>query len=385
MGATASDLISHLEVVWPKVDKNGEGSIQRHLMNGLAQELITASKIQMSADLALSYSSPYLTGQKVTKDQIIDFISRETSVDMPSISSAAVRRQVEYYFSDENLAYDKFFNEKILENKEGFVPFDAVLKCQRLKNLKVTQEDLVQAVSTSELLDLDNEKGIRRRDNKAVPPLKVTKKGKSNKLPEQTVEILLVTFENDAKLTWKDLRDSFRSKFIEANVVYVRFHGNHGHVGVSADTQVDPIIAAGVEVNGQKGIISKLSGDQLLEFWKANGSHFDMCSQGNKKKGHFEKNKNINMGGKMFTSVTQLKNYVNSVLNGSAEGTVDPHYHNLLAAVFRLHPNFEEKGVGLKTFAIGKHPEHPESKCFFVVKEDGSLEDFSISKCLQQL
>ena len=30
-------------------------------------------------------------------------------------------RQVEYYLSDENLKYDKFFHEKIAENKDGWL------------------------------------------------------------------------------------------------------------------------------------------------------------------------------------------------------------------------------------------------------------------------
>ena len=91
------------------------------------------------------------------------------------------------------------------------------------------------------------------------------------------------------------------------------------------------------------------------------------------------------MGGKIFSSLSQLKSYITSLLNGGAEGTIDPHYHTVLLAVFRLHPEYEHKSAGLKTFAIGKHPEYPESKCFFVVKEDGTQEDFSITKCLQQL
>lgn len=385
MGAATSDLVSNLDLVWSKLDKTGEGSIGRHLLNNLAQELIAAGKLDLSVDMALSYSSPYLIGQKVAKEQVLEFINKETTTDLASISIPAIRRQLEYYFSDDNLVHDKFFNEKILESKEGFVPVDTVLKCQRLKNLKATPEQLIEAVGNSEQLEFNPGSGIRRKNNKAVPPLKLNKKAKGNKLPEQTVEILLVKFPEESKLTWKDLRDAFRSKYIDTNVVYTRLQGCSGHVGVTSDTTLDPILAGGIDVNNQKGTISKLGGDELLEFWKANGGHFDMCSQSHKKKGNFERTKSINMGGKMFSSVSQLKNYVNSVLNGSAEGTVDPHYHNLLTAVFRLHPNYEEKGKNLKTFAIGKHPDHPESKCFFIVKENGEREDFSISKCLQQL
>lgn len=385
MGAATSDLVSNLDAVWNKLDKAGEGSIGRPLLANLAQELIAAGKLEMTTDMALSYSSPYLVGLKVTKEQVLEFINRESATDLAGISIPTIRRQIEYYFSDHNLVQDKFFNEKILESKDGYVTVDTVLKCQRLKNLKVTPEQLIEAIGNSEELEFSPESGIRRKNNRAIPPLKLNKKLKGSKLPEQTVNILLVNFPEESKLTWKDLRDAFRSKYIDTNVVYTRLQGISGHIGVTSDANLDPILAGGIEVNNQKGTITKLSGDELLEFWKANGSHFDMCSQSHKKKGNFERTKSINMGGKLFSSVSQLKNYVNSVLNGSAEGLVDPHYHNLLTAVFRLHPNYEVKGKNLKTFAIGKHPEHPDSKCFFIVKENGEQEDFSVSKCLQQL
>lgn len=383
MGGASSDLISNLESVWKQVDKAGEGSIGRNQLPTLIELFLSSSKFEISKDLALSYSSSLLPGQKVSKTQVIDFLKSESQNPKPDFSSEAVKRQVEFYFSDENLTHDKFFNEQIIASDGGFVSFDTILKCQRIKNLKVSKESLIQALAGSEHVEVDGENGVRRKNNRAVPLLKV-KKAKTQKLPEQTVEILEVTIPEESKTTWKDLRDAFRSKYINSNVVYVRFHGNEGHVGVSSDVDIESIIKGGLEVNGIKAIIKKLEGDQLLEFWKANGSHFDMCSQSMKKR-KIEKNKSINMGGKLFSSVSQLKNYVNSLLNGSAEGVVDPHYHNLLVAVSRLHPQFETKFKNMKTFSIHKHPEHPESKCFFVVREDGSEEDFSISKCLQQL
>jgi len=383
MGGASSDLISTLESVWKQVDKASEGSIGRNQLPTLTELFLTASKLEISKDLALSYSSPLLPGQKISKTQVLDFLKQESQNAKPDLSIEAVKRQVEFYFSDDNLTHDKFFNELINSNDGGYVTFDVILKCQRIKNLKVTKESLLQALQGSENLEIDNENGVRRKNNRAIPLLKM-KKMKAQKLPEQTVEILAVSIGEESKTTWKDLRDAFRSKYISANVVYVRFHGNEGHIGVSSDTDLQAIFAGGLEVNGIKATIKKVEGDELLEFWKANGSHFDMCSQTMKKR-KIERNKSINMGGKLFSSVSQLKNYVNSLLNGSAEGVVDPHYHNLLVAVSRLHPQFDTKFKSLKTFAIHKHPEHPESKCFFIVREDGSEEDFSISKCLQQL
>merc|ERR1719235_1870252 len=59
---------------------------------------------------------------------------------------AVVRKQVEYYLSDENLRYDKFFHEKITADAEGWLEISLVLSCNKMKALKATKEDVVKAL-----------------------------------------------------------------------------------------------------------------------------------------------------------------------------------------------------------------------------------------------
>uniref|UniRef100_A0A7N0SXH3 DCL protein n=2 Tax=Kalanchoe fedtschenkoi TaxID=63787 RepID=A0A7N0SXH3_KALFE len=48
------------------------------------------------------------------------------------------------------------------------------------------------------------------------------------------------------------------------------------------------------------------------------------------------------------------------------------------------HPNHKDKiGCGVDYITIDWHPEYRRSKCFFVVRRDGSGEDFSYRKCLR--
>jgi len=37
---------------------------------------------------------------------------------------------------------------------------------------------------------------------------------------------------------------------------------------------------------------------------------------------------------------------------------------------------------GFDHFEVHPHPEFNKTRCFFVVKADGSKEDFSVSKCI---
>jgi hypothetical protein len=47
------------------------------------------------------------------------------------------------------------------------------------------------------------------------------------------------------------------------------------------------------------------------------------------------------------------------------------------------HPEAEKKiGCGVKTFQIRTHPEH-DSRCYSVMRTDGSCEDFSYRKCVE--
>jgi Protein of unknown function (DUF3223) len=51
--------------------------------------------------------------------------------------------------------------------------------------------------------------------------------------------------------------------------------------------------------------------------------------------------------------------------------------------------SFHEKGDAklgdFDHFEVGEHPQFAKTRCFFVVRKDGSKEDFSINKCLTGL
>jgi DNA-directed RNA polymerase IV subunit 1 len=56
-----------------------------------------------------------------------------------------------------------------------------------------------------------------------------------------------------------------------------------------------------------------------------------------------------------------------------------------LLELLKYHEKAEDKLKGLKDFSVGIHPEYNQTRCFFVIKEDGSKEDFSFHKCLTRL
>ncbi|KAF5184989.1 Dna-directed rna polymerase iv subunit [Thalictrum thalictroides] len=56
----------------------------------------------------------------------------------------------------------------------------------------------------------------------------------------------------------------------------------------------------------------------------------------------------------------------------------------ILMQVLHFHPKSTEKmGTGIQDIKVGPHPEHPETRCFLITRNDGSVEDFSYIKCVE--
>lgn len=58
---------------------------------------------------------------------------------------------------------------------------------------------------------------------------------------------------------------------------------------------------------------------------------------------------------------------------------------DFLKEVLKNHPKYEEKIKDFDYFTIGYHPEYQNSKCFLIMKTDGTVKDFSYKKTLAKL
>ncbi len=53
--------------------------------------------------------------------------------------------------------------------------------------------------------------------------------------------------------------------------------------------------------------------------------------------------------------------------------------------LLKFHDKGEAKAANFGHFEVGEHPDYAKTRCFFVVRKDGTKEDFSISKCILNL
>ncbi|RYY32413.1 hypothetical protein EON62_05395 [archaeon] len=71
--------------------------------------------------------------------------------------------QMEFYFSDANYRRDAFLRGKVESNADRWVPVSVFTTFNRLKSAGVTEADIVEALQTSSMLELSDDKASVRR------------------------------------------------------------------------------------------------------------------------------------------------------------------------------------------------------------------------------
>lgn len=316
-----------------------------------------------------------------------------------------LKNQIEYYLSDENLKRDQFFHEKISESTNGFLDFDFLLNCNKIKKLEVNKEDLAQAVKRSDVLELDETTTkVRRKDNKPLPELQLlNKKRQKDKTSEEEKPretssekfdpvVLIVKSDKEVERKWKSIQDEFRSLNPHIEVVYARFKNTEGHFVVLKRPHQELKFTENFEFEGINFTVKKCEGDELIDFWKEHGSHYEMCTSRNKRMNKKD-NKNstnlkepIKLGDEVYTDLSKIRSKARNILSSSKdEEKLSKDDESFLKDLLKHHRNGEEKLKDMSYITTGKPSEFNYSRCFFVVKSDGSKEDFSVGKCLVRL
>lgn len=187
---------------------------------------------------------------------------------------ADIKKQMEYYLGDLNLSKDDFFRDKIMEDKaDGYVDLEVFQKCNAIKKMNLTIDDIAKACADSKTLELSKDKKkIRRAANQALPEKTGTLKKRDNKAqakkeeskveePEGDVPVIrdeqgriqfqVQDFENtliihfstkdrdekkdeDYKVNWKSFETMIKEKYDLLKVVYTRADKYEGDIAISS-------------------------------------------------------------------------------------------------------------------------------------------------------
>eukprot|EP01035_Chromulina_nebulosa_P017798 gene17798-23406_t len=80
-------------------------------------------------------------------------------------NESAIKKQVEFYFSDSNFRKDTFLKAAADSDPEGFVPISVLLTFNKLRNLTTDEAAVANAIANSNVITLDEDRTRVRRLN----------------------------------------------------------------------------------------------------------------------------------------------------------------------------------------------------------------------------
>lgn len=328
-----------------------------------------------------------------------------------------INEQVEYYLSDDNLSKDTFFHELISGSPDGYINLDVILKCNKIKANGWTKDEIKTALKSSTLIELDEtENQIRRKGNPPLPKLELLNKKRKNPEKENNKKaepvkdadnkdpvILRMTCEKKTESSWKNIIDQFKTLNPELNVIYARFKETEGHVGIilNSSQNADELkYTEKFELDGIEYTVKNCEGEDLIEFWKNHGTHYEFCTKkklrndakkNNKKMQKSQKNSNyldeaVKLGESEYKDVASIKNDVRKMINSYKDDEkLSDKDQKYILDLLKYHHNYEDKVKDMDHIIVGKCEEYAYSRCFIVVKKNKDKVDFSAKKCIDCL
>jgi len=310
----------------------------------------------------------------------------------PKVSSAepaVVKKQVEYYLSDENLRHDRFFSEKIAGDKEGWLEMSLILSCNKMKAIRATKEDVISALKDSKLELKEDRTAIRRPGNAALPKLEAKPvHAKKNTLHAHDGGAVACFKGVPAEISWMQVKEKLKEKMpAKVNLWHVSEVNDKSQCFVAAppfegDLQFFEDVE--VEVGGAK-IKGEICYGELLQTTLKNlPKHVRDKRERESRKRQKERNRPIVIGSQKFVNVGALRGKVKEILNSRSDGEqlkAEGTDFKLIMALLEFHPKGAEKIKGTKGIKVAKSVQG-DSRCFYMVKDGGEEEDVSVKKCI---
>ena len=92
------------------------------------------------------------------------------------------------------------------------------------------------------------------------------------------------------------------------------------------------------------------------------------------------------IAGVYYSDINKVKSKARAILNLKKDGEkLSGNDADFIKELLNFHDKGTEKMKDFESFEVNEHPDHAKTRCFFVARKDGTKEDFSISKCIQNL
>lgn len=163
-GSTGNLLIKS----WKVKEKFGQEAMLPAKMNSVGAVL--GDKVSFEIAQGRQGGRPLAVNVKV-RGHIDQIVQDQPSPATGGPSHVALRRQVLYYVSDENLRHDKFFQDIIASSEGGWINMSHILGCKRMQQMGATVESILGALSNAPEVELrDGPAGQEALRRKQPPP-----------------------------------------------------------------------------------------------------------------------------------------------------------------------------------------------------------------------
>jgi hypothetical protein len=170
-----------------------------------------------------------------------------------------------------------------------------LLNCNKLKALKTNEDEIIQAVKFSKVVEPSKDhKSVRRLENKELPELSLlnqkrklesssnTTSHKENSTKDRNMGaledvFLVINSDKEVEFKWKAIQDEYQKLNPELNIVYMRFNKTEGNIGIFHNTKNTLEFKKGLTFDGVVFTVKKCEGDDLITFWKDHGGHYENC------------------------------------------------------------------------------------------------------------
>merc|ERR1712176_439255 len=252
------------------------------------------------------------------------------------------------------------------------------------------KEDVVNALKGSKLELREGGAAVRRPSNLALPKLEARppQHQKKSSLHAHDGGCLVVVKDVPAEQSWVQVKEKLKASLPEkANLWYVSEVNDKAQCFAATapfDDDVKFYEDIKLEVGGAKLSCEICQGDLLQAALKLLPKHIRERREKESRKRQKEKNRPIVVGTQRFLNVGALRGRVREIINSRGDGEpLKPEGSDflLIKALLQHHPKGEEKSKGMVGLKVARSKQG-ENRCFFMIREDGTEDDFSAKKCL---
>ena len=144
----------------------------------------------------------------------------------------------------------------------------------------------------------------------------------------------------------------------------------------------------GEEEDGNEDLSKKQKVDKSVEEERLEKLEEEGKGEGKKeKKEEEERSGPVSLGPKTFGSAVEMLDYFYNILNQWPPNLkVNKYEHMVLVDLLKTgHSEPDKKiGCGIQAFQVRFHPRF-KSRCFFLIRDDDSVDDFSFKKCVDHI